>query len=218
MNSEAMLQSQGSSARVIYEAAYGLLQAETGSLLDLGCGGGAFLSFLREKGRSAEELTGCDGYEYPGVHDAGSRFVQTDLNQPLPFLNDSFSVVSAIEVIEHLENPRALAREIIRILAPGGLAVISTPNNESITSLLSLAVRGKYSAFSDSCYPAHITPLLQVDLERIMKEAGFTELQFSWTRRGRIPGTGVHWQSVSGGWLGGKRFSDNILVSGRKPQ
>ena len=44
------------------------------------------------------------------------------------YKDKSFDVVTATEVIEHLENPRLFLRDINRVLKPGGLCVLSTPN------------------------------------------------------------------------------------------
>ena len=50
-------------------------------------------------------------------------------------------VVTALEVIEHLENPRAFCRELARVAKPGGWVVVTTPNQLSLLSLLSLVVK-----------------------------------------------------------------------------
>jgi SAM-dependent methyltransferase len=62
---------------------------------------------------------------------------------PFPFPDDEFDVVMWCEVIEHLvENPVLTLSEIHRVLKPGGMLVLSTPNVASIEHLLRLAVGG----------------------------------------------------------------------------
>ena len=51
-----------------------------------------------------------------------------DLNEPLPFEEDSFDAVVANQVLEHLHNTDLFITEIYRVLRPGGYAVVSTPN------------------------------------------------------------------------------------------
>ena len=67
-----------------------------------------------------------------------------------------------------------------------------------------------FVAFQDSCYPAHITALVERDLLRIFFEAGFLVPIFSYTNEGSIPK--IHhwrWQEVSRGLLRGRALSDN---------
>lgn len=61
----------------------------------------------------------------------GDRVHPMDKHSPaLPFPDGTFDVVVSIDVHEHLEAPRALNREIARVLRPGGKAVVTTPNGE----------------------------------------------------------------------------------------
>ena len=213
----ALLMSRGESAEFLHQWVLGVLselpsQKPSASLRDLGCGTGTFLGALGQGGYT--DLMGCDGHEFKGT--SRFKFVKADLNAKLPFKDAQFAIVTAIEVIEHLENPRHLVREIFRILKPGGLAIITTPNTESITSLLSLGLRGFHSAFSDADYPAHITPVLAVDLRRIFQESLFENIQLKWSDQGRVPGVGWHWQQASRALFRGKRFSDQLLLKALK--
>ncbi len=207
-------QSLGESSPDIYEKVLEIIQISPDSkILDLGCGEGLFIKRLLKLGIPEKNITGCDMDRFENL-DSSFQFIKVNLDEPLPLPEQSFQLVTALEVIEHLENPRALVREMARVLAPGGTAVVSTPNNETFTSLISLALRGYPSAFADACYPAHITPVLLVDLKRMMAEAGFSDIQTHWSKRGRIPGTKWHWQGLGLG--SGRRISDNVIVVGKK--
>jgi 2-polyprenyl-3-methyl-5-hydroxy-6-metoxy-1,4-benzoquinol methylase len=212
----AIIQSGGKSSEVIHERAFDLLRAElveSASFLDLGCGGGAFARRVKKAG--LKNVSCCDGGRFGDLSDLDFR--EMNLNQPLGYAADQFDLVASIEVIEHIENPRAFVREIFRILKPGGTVLLSTPNNESFTSLISLAFRGYFSAFSDRDYPAHITPLLCIDALRILGEAGFRDCELSFSDSGRVPSSNLHWQSLLFGLAKGRRFSDNFFVKARKP-
>jgi len=209
--------SRGVSIEPIYDAILRTLDEfnASGSALDFGAGTGSLTRRLLQSGRFQHVLA-ADLLEHPP--DSNVPWIRADLNHPLPNPDASFDTVIAAEVIEHLENPRAMMRELFRLLRPGGLAVVSTPNNESWRSLLSLWLRGHYVAFLDGSYPAHITALVRKDLERIMIEAGFEPPLFRFTNHGGIPAMpATSWQAVSGGWLRGLRFSDNLIAVARKP-
>jgi 2-polyprenyl-3-methyl-5-hydroxy-6-metoxy-1,4-benzoquinol methylase len=210
--------SGGTSNDSIYRAISQVIETLNlrGSVLDFGAGTGAFTHRLVESGRF-DSISAADLMQKPaGV--VAVNWICADLNDPLPVSGATFHCVIAAEVIEHLENPRAMARELFRLLRPGGTAIISTPNNESWRSLISLLLRGHHVAFCNGSYPAHITALLRKDLERIFGEAGFEPPQFRFTNHGGLPGKPTtSWQQASGGLLKGVRFSDNIIAVCRKP-
>jgi 2-polyprenyl-3-methyl-5-hydroxy-6-metoxy-1,4-benzoquinol methylase len=147
-------------------------------------------------------------YQDPPI---GVSFVVADLNDPLPFDDGTFDLIVAVEVVEHLENIRAVCREFARLLRPGGKVVLTTPNNESMRAIGSLFLRGHFVAFGASSYPAHITALVRTDIERAMLEAGMRVERFFYSEEGSIPRLPrLTWQEVSFGILTGRRFSDNM--------
>jgi len=93
-------------------------------LLDLGCGRGYLLDLLAERG--LRRLHGMDAFDDVASDRWG--YSRGDLTARLPFPDATFSCVVAGEVIEHVPDPDHLLREIRRILVPGGVLVISTPN------------------------------------------------------------------------------------------
>lgn len=211
--SKAMQESLGKSSSHLYSKALEFAQQKSrdAKILDIGCGAGDLLTILKKNGFA--NLTGCDGYSFgvPGE----IRFIQKNLNEPWRF-SETFELIFSLEVIEHLENPRAFFREAYGALAKGGSILVSTPNNESITSLISLAIKGNFSAFVGDCYPAHITPVLSMDAERMAKEAGFQKIEILYSNHGRMPGIRHHWQDFFGGLCAGKRFSDNFFLRAEK--
>lgn len=188
-----------------------------GDLLDFGAGTGNLTKQIKSLNQF-NSITAIDLLSCPVNLDSEIKWVVADLNEATNFPEASFDVIVSAEVIEHLENPRAVAREWYRLLRPGGKLLFSTPNNESWRSLLSLLMRGHFVAFGDTSYPAHITALLRKDMERILKEVGFSPPVFKFTNFGGIPKLpSISWQSVSGNLLKGIRYSDNILTISQKP-
>lgn len=189
--------------------------------------GGAALDFGAGKGHLAERLTGMGCFDLVACVDLMPKpervservaWYIRDLNDPTGFPERSFDVIISAEVIEHLENPRAVMREWFRLMKPGGALLFSTPNNESVRSIFALIGRGHYQAFGETSYPAHITALLRKDMERICREAGFEFLGFRFTDVGFLPkARRWTWQRSSGGFLKGLRFSDNVLAVCKRP-
>jgi 2-polyprenyl-3-methyl-5-hydroxy-6-metoxy-1,4-benzoquinol methylase len=206
--------SLGSSEHAIYRAVAGALgrRGASGVLADIGCGGG---HLWRELGPMFSRCIGVDAVHYPGLP-AEVEFQQADLDRvPLPLPDASADVVTAVETIEHLENPRAFCRELHRIARPGGWIVITTPNQLSLLSILTLIVKQRFSAFQDSAYPAHRTALLEIDLRRIASECGLTDLEIRYTASGRVPLSAAHYpQSVTR--IFPRALSDNVVLIGRR--
>jgi 2-polyprenyl-3-methyl-5-hydroxy-6-metoxy-1,4-benzoquinol methylase len=108
-----------------------LLSQEPGCrrVLDIPCGEGAFVSRLRAAGY---EVHAADIQSLCKL--AGVPFTRADMNSPLPFADDGFDAVACIDGIEHLERPFDFVRECRRIVRPGGVLLLSTPNISSLRS------------------------------------------------------------------------------------
>lgn len=210
--------SGGTSCEYIYDMFERVLRTHrpVGKILDFGAGIGG-LSRRLVGMRMFESVDCVDIMPAPEGLDRAVGWHSQDLNEPTGFACGSFEVIVSAEVVEHLENPRAVVREWFRLLKPEGLLLFSTPNNESVRSILALVCRGHYASFGDASYPAHITPLLRKDIDRILREAGFCEPFYFYTDYGIIPRLKqISWQRVSCGLLCGMRFSDNFLAVARK--
>jgi SAM-dependent methyltransferase len=106
-------------------------QAASGrSVLDAGCGTGNGSRLLADGG--AREVIGVDlsravlEMARPGMPE--SVRLQTGDLRNLGFEDDRFDLVVCFEVIEYVEDPHAVLAELIRVLAPGGLLLVSSPN------------------------------------------------------------------------------------------
>jgi 2-polyprenyl-3-methyl-5-hydroxy-6-metoxy-1,4-benzoquinol methylase len=212
---ERARQSLGSSAEAIYRMVAGVLSTRrirAELLLDVGCGTGNLRPFVQSLcGRYA----GVDVLRYDDFPN-DCEFVALDLDSGrMPLPDATADVVSAVETIEHLENPRAFVRELVRVAKPGGLVIVTTPNQLTLLSMVTLIYKRQYSAFQSTDYPAHITALLEIDLARIARECGLDQVQFEYSRQGRVPFTAAHYPA----WISNlfpRRCSDNLALIGRK--
>jgi 2-polyprenyl-3-methyl-5-hydroxy-6-metoxy-1,4-benzoquinol methylase len=208
-------QSLGTSEEAIYTAAVDALRRRggRGRIVDVGCGAGRLRTFL---GDLVESYAGVDAVRYDAMPN-GIPFMRADLNRdPVPVPNDSADVAISIETIEHLENPRAFMRELVRITKPGGWLLVTTPNQRSLLSLGSLLVKGHFSAFGKNNYPAHQTALLDLDLIRIAGENDLRDIAIEFTCAGRLPLAAVRWPRTLA-QLFPRAMSDHVLLVGRKP-
>lgn len=213
----AAVASKGTSDRRIKDFVLGLLDraGASGDLLDFGAGTGELLGLLRDR-PGLSSVSGADILERPSDLPPSVRWYQQDLNADLD-IPDRFDAITCSEVIEHLENPRQVFRNLHRLLRPGGALVLTMPNQESMRSYVGLVFGGHFVQFLGPCYPAHITALLRQDLHRIASETGFAVEGFHYTNSGCVPKlTRLTWQSASLGLLKGRLFSDNMGMIARK--
>jgi len=108
-----------------YRFALERLASEPGPLLDLGCGSGYGTC---ELARARAPVVGLDRVAPHGSARAtGAGFVRADL-AALPLEDASFAAITSFQVIEHLDDPGPYLSGIARLLRPGGVALITTPN------------------------------------------------------------------------------------------
>ncbi|MGH7279985.1 MAG: class I SAM-dependent methyltransferase [Polyangiaceae bacterium] len=153
--------------------------------------------------RETLHYMGCDVVVYDRFPtDAWASFRKIDLDVvPYDVPDASAALVLCVEAIEHVENPRALMRELVRIAKPGARVIVTTPNQLSVLSKLPLLTKNEFVAFQEApgLHRAHITALFEKDLRRIASECG---------DRNSLHGLGPH-------SFTGRRFSYNVLLSAR---
>ncbi len=186
--------------------------------LDVGCGTGKLRARVQPY---CERYIGADAIRHDGFP-ADAEFVVANLDASTVALPEgTCDVVACVETIEHVENPRALMRDLVRLTRPGGLLVVTTPNQLSILSKLGLLAKNEFVQFQErpGLYPAHISALLEIDLVRMCRENRLTDITVRYSGQGRMPFTASAWPSLLRASTGarGRAFSDNILVIARKP-
>jgi SAM-dependent methyltransferase len=99
---------------------------EGARILDVGCGVGMYTGQFR---RFSDRVVGVE-VDLPVARQAASRLPGIILASAaaLPFAAGSFDVVFSHEVIEHIADDRAAAREMVRVVAPAGRIVLFCPN------------------------------------------------------------------------------------------
>jgi SAM-dependent methyltransferase len=160
--------------RKVAELAAGLKPART---LELAPGQGALSAELVRQGHKLDALDIAP--ENFAADRSGITLTTGNLDEPLPYGDGEFELVVCCEGIEHLEHQYAFARELARVLAPGGTLILTTPNICNAASRLRFLITGFYalairpsSEFTRNRYIEHIYPLTFWQLRHILHPAG----------------------------------------------
>jgi SAM-dependent methyltransferase len=112
--------------RIFFELIDRVRPAGAPRTLDVGCGTGVMLANLRDGGIDA---AGCD-YSAQALSFCRrrglERLVRADATR-LPLAADSFDLVLALDVVEHLDDDVACVREMARVCRPGGHVLVHVP-------------------------------------------------------------------------------------------
>ena len=127
---------------------------------DLPCGSGALSARLSDLGL---DVTPVDLERNQVFVFNPAKLVLADANYKLPFSDGEFDAMVSVEGIEHLENPSLFFRECARIVRPGGLVLLSTPNVDSFRSRRSMFAHGYFRYFRpvgpDTKMAHHLLPI-----------------------------------------------------------
>lgn len=99
----------------------------SGRSLDVGCGAGQLVAACRARGFDAHGADVSREQVRSAAGRAPGRVVQAD-GTCVPFASGSCSVVTGLGYLEYLPDPAAGLAELARVVAPGGLVVVSMPN------------------------------------------------------------------------------------------
>ena len=164
-------------------------------LVDVGAGEGYFTKKVgdfveQSRGSSPSDVVAaCDLYpqffRYPRV-----TCDPINADGTLPYPDRAFDVACSLEVVEHVEDQFLFARELYRVVRPGGVVIVSTPNVLNINSRL----RTLHSGFAVLFDPlplrshdpvhtsGHIHPVSYYYLAYALHRAGFTEVRVEFDR------------------------------------
>ncbi len=150
-------------------------QLSPGKMLDIGCSTGEWGAFWKQYGWS---VFGVD-VNSKAVKSAQAKGLTTctcDINlQALPYAAETFNLIFAGEVIEHLVDTDFFISELARTLVPGGHVLLTTPNLASFENRMRLLL-GKYPRWLDyrltDC--GHVRGYTPEVLEKQLSSHGFS--------------------------------------------
>lgn len=154
------------------------------SVLDLAAGQGAFSVRLRELGHNVGAVdVSRDNWKAADIPLTVAN-LDSEFASSVSSTGERFDAIAAIEIIEHLENPFRFVRECSKLLKPGGLLFLTSPNVEAVSSRVMFLYTGRLIGFGayETVRPAHITPIFKWKLDMMLDEAGLDIVHESYNR------------------------------------
>lgn len=194
-----------------------LLPDAAPEVLEVGCGGGGTLAWLKHSG-VANRVSGIEiNPEAAAIaQDRIDALFQGDADAQLDLLTpDSFDLILCLDVLEHLVDPWQTIQRIHRLLKPGGKLIVSLPNIRHYSVLLPLLLHGEFQYTEAGIMDrTHLRFFTRKTAMALLDDAGFGGLQtqstYAWGTWDRFK------DSLSIGLL--KPFlSFQYLISAEKP-
>lgn len=141
----------------------------TVAVLDVGCGNGGFLNYLRSKGFA---VAGVEINENAAAY-CRSHYGIEVFNGPLELweTHQLFDAITMLGTIEHLINPAKTLSAAVKLLKPGGILIFDYPDLDSIEYKL---VKSRWWGLD---LPRHVLQLRQHDINKIIEAAGLSLVQ-----------------------------------------
>lgn len=145
------------------------------SALDVGCGTGYNTEKIRKK---TSRILGLDVKNLvKNKYKNSFKFVLGDARK-MSFAANSFDLITCWDVIEHIKEDDQLLKEIYRVLKPGGIVFLSTPNRQRLSNLiLSIFKKIEYPYFlgtnEDIGDVIHFREYTIVELSMLCQKIGF---------------------------------------------
>lgn len=164
-------------------------------LLDVGCGIGVFPKLVEQLGLEVYALDpATEAIEYARESFGLKNTIAGAIDEIPPDWRN-FNFITCFEVLEHLEQPREVAKKIYQLLAPGGYFIMSVPTRDRLAVKLGRRDEGDYP-------PNHLTRWSREVLNSFLTGIGFTNVMVKidginrWTLGGILLPRKFEWKIV----------------------
>ncbi len=173
-----------------------------GDILDVGCGDGQLLEGFQKSGFSREEMVGIDFHPTATrlCRGKGYRVLEGLFEHVDPGL-DRYRLVVMNQLIEHMVDPLSALKKLTRILVPGGVAFIETPDTACLNARL--APKRYWGGYH---YPRHLHLFDPRSMTQALELAGLEVVQI---RHVPCP---IPWITTAQAWLQERRKPPAALL------
>ncbi|MBU1074938.1 class I SAM-dependent methyltransferase [Patescibacteria group bacterium] len=144
-------------------------------VLDIGCHGGYFTNEIAK--RIGDDILGLDisenAIEYARNKYPKLKFEATDVENKIDLENNYFDAVTAFDVVEHIPNLDFVAKEINRVLKPGGVFIVGIPRENILFKVVWYVwTKSKGKVWHD----VHVHEFSEEKLKKFFEENGFKKM------------------------------------------
>ncbi len=163
-----------------------LLPQNIDTILEIGCGAGATMKWLRSS-RTVRYAAGVEMFAEAAeiARQTFDAIEVSDVNSArLEFIDEPFDLILALDVLEHLPHPESVIRRLKSKLRPGGTIVASVPNVAHISVSLPLLLRGTWQYQDGGILDrTHLRFFNKKSVVELFESAGFEIRRIDFVRR-----------------------------------
>lgn len=155
-----------------------LLPVKAERILEIGCGAGATLGWLRGRYPGAH-LAGVEGFasNEPHIAKVADQAIIADLNSGVPNVGQ-FDLILALDVLEHLLDADRILAQLASMLAPGGAIIVSLPNIAHYSVSASLLLKRQFAYADEGILDrTHLRFFEESSILALMNKAGLSITQ-----------------------------------------
>ena len=137
--------------KALFDWCRGHARLDSGRALDVGCGGGKWVRFLRRQGVDAFGVEPSSAIYERFLRGEPDVFKLADIEE-LAYADNRYAVITAFDVLEYVPQPGAFLDALVQLLSPSGHLFISTPDAGSVTARLMRRYWHHYNQFHLSVF------------------------------------------------------------------